>query len=282
VCRATRRQRMGKQLHLCSQRSARPCRSRQAAWSRGARVSARDIIQGSGPPSVFRTRLGVIRGIPFTSISTAFSRLPGPSGALCGACASSGENPAHRACLPGPRNNCKGGRAGAPRQHCSAPHALLKLQRRQQHSETVQGLSSSGSRAVCIRKTVRKPLLACLPHTWAGACRLLGMAGRLAGGQPRARTLAPGPASLARDLRTPGQPPDARGAPRRLAAGAAALSRCACGLATCPRSCRPAHGPVNAPPYAHASAYRWRSLLSPSCNAPAWGGPANVHGAQAA
>ena len=78
MSKATRQQRMGKQFHLCSQRSARPCRSRQAAWSRGAaspyRATSsrgRDRHRSSGLASGLH--LGVIRGLPFTSISTAFS-----------------------------------------------------------------------------------------------------------------------------------------------------------------------------------------------------------------
>ncbi len=211
------------------------------------------------------------------------SRLHGPSGALCGACASSGEKPAHTAtCLPGPRNNCTGGRAGAPRQQCSAPHALLELQRRRQHSETGQGspAPAEGQCAfVCVR-SICSP--ACPTPGQAPVACSHGRAPRRGRNLAHARAHAGTCMHSARPLRTPGQQPDARDAPRRSATAAAAFSWCAYSLATCPRSWQPAQAPVNARPGAHASAHRWHSLSSPSCMLLLEEGPASIPGAQAA
>lgn len=89
------------------------------------------------------------------------------------------------------------------------------------------GLSSSGRRAVRVR-LCQEHLLACLPHTWAGACCLLARPGASPGAQPRAR------ARPCRDLHALRAPPThARPAARRTRCTTTLSDRSRCVLLVC-------------------------------------------------
>jgi len=163
----------------------------------------RDIIPGSGPPSVFRTRfstrLGVIRGLLFTSISTAFSHgFMGPR-VPCAARARHREKNllTLRPASPAPATTAQAG-ALARRDSSAPPHMHC-------WSSSAGGSTARLDRALQLRqkgsaRSFVSGAFARLPAPHLGR-RLLPArtAGRLAGGATsRTRAPMPGPACTPR------------------------------------------------------------------------------------